>query len=100
MNRAAEATAVAAAPNGGFTKVIQPTHGWRPINWREILAYKDLLFFLVRRDVKARHAQAIIGFGWAIIRPFSTSTLKASPSLNLADSRPVESYILTDLRRR
>jgi lipopolysaccharide transport system permease protein len=72
MSRAAESSSVAGPPEGGFTKVIQPTRGWRPINWREILAYKDLLFFLVRRDVKARHAQTIIGFGWAIIRPFFT----------------------------
>jgi len=72
MNRSEDATSVDGAANAAFSKIIEPTRGWRPINWREILAYKDLLFFLVRRDVRARHAQTIIGFGWAIIRPFFT----------------------------
>lgn len=47
----------------------QATHGWRLINWKELYAYKDLLYFLVLRDVKAIYAQTVMGFGWAIIRP-------------------------------
>lgn len=49
--------------------VIAPAHGLRPIDWRELLHYKDLLYFLVLRDVKSLYSQTVIGFGWAIIRP-------------------------------
>lgn len=39
------------------------------IDWRELWRYKDLLWFLVWRDVKARYAQSILGIGWAVIQP-------------------------------
>lgn len=59
----------AAAPATDFVMHIEPSSGWRLINWKELVAYKDLLYFLVWRDVKALYAQTVIGFGWAIIRP-------------------------------
>lgn len=49
--------------------VIQPHRGWVAIDWNELLGYRDLLYFMLRRDIKARYAQSILGFGWAIIRP-------------------------------
>lgn len=51
------------------TTVREPKSGWQPINWRELLGHRDLLFFLVWRDIKGRYAQTVIGLGWAIIRP-------------------------------
>lgn len=51
------------------TTVREPRSGWQPINWRELLGYRDLLFFLVLRDIRGRYAQTVIGFGWAVIRP-------------------------------
>ncbi|RPJ83074.1 MAG: ABC transporter permease [Acidobacteria bacterium] len=36
---------------------------------KELWRYRDLLFFLVWRDVKARYAQSVLGVGWAIIQP-------------------------------
>jgi lipopolysaccharide transport system permease protein len=50
--------------------VIQPHSGWRAVNIRELVEYRDLLFFLVWRDLKAHYAQTVLGFSWAIIRPF------------------------------
>ena len=38
---------------------------------RELLRFRDLFYFLVRRDIKVRYAQTILGFGWAILQPFS-----------------------------
>ena len=38
-------------------------------NFKELLQYKDLLYFLVLKDIKSRYAQSIIGVGWAIIQP-------------------------------
>lgn len=49
--------------------VREPKNGWQPINWRELLAYRDLFLFLVWRDVKGRYVQTVIGFGWAVVRP-------------------------------
>ena len=37
----------------------------------ELLRFRDLFYFLVRRDIKVRYAQTILGFGWAILQPFS-----------------------------
>lgn len=36
---------------------------------KEIFEYRDLLFFLVLRDVKVLYKQTILGFLWAIIQP-------------------------------
>ncbi|MEL7062015.1 MAG: ABC transporter permease [Acidobacteriota bacterium] len=53
--------------------VIEPREGWRLVDWGELIRYRDLLFFLVLRDVKVLYKQTALGFGWAIIRPlFST----------------------------
>jgi lipopolysaccharide transport system permease protein len=53
-----------------ITKRLQPTSGWRLIDWRELVAYRDLFWFLVWRDVKVRYKQTVLGFGWALVRPF------------------------------
>ena len=49
--------------------IIEPKKGWQAINWEELKEYKDLLFFLVWRDVKVLYKQTILGFAWAILRP-------------------------------
>ena len=49
-------------------KIITP-HSKYFLNFKEILEYKDLLYFLILKDIKARYAQSIIGIGWAIIQP-------------------------------
>ncbi|RMH18958.1 MAG: ABC transporter permease [Acidobacteria bacterium] len=54
------------------TIVIAPKRGFQLIDWRELWAYRDLIYFLVRRDVKVRYVQSVLGFLWAIIRPLST----------------------------
>jgi len=48
--------------------IITP-HSKNFLNFKEILEYKDLLYFLILKDIKARYAQSIIGVGWAIIQP-------------------------------
>ena len=50
-------------------QVIEPRSGWRPIDFRELWQYRDLLYFLVWRDIKVRHAQSVLGVAWAIIQP-------------------------------
>ena len=50
-------------------QVIEDVSGWRLIDLRELWAYRDLLYFLVWRDLKVRYAQSVLGIGWAVIQP-------------------------------
>lgn len=49
--------------------VIEASRGWQLINWRELLHYRDLFYFLVWRDIKVRYSQSVLGIGWAVIQP-------------------------------
>ena len=53
----------------GETIKIRPSQGWQLIDLREIWQYKDLLYFLTIRGIKAKYAQSVLGVGWAIIQP-------------------------------
>jgi lipopolysaccharide transport system permease protein len=52
--------------------IIQPTYGWKGIDFRELWRYRELLYFLVWRDIKVRYKQSLLGAGWAIIQPLLT----------------------------
>jgi lipopolysaccharide transport system permease protein len=56
----------------GPETVIEPKPGWRFVNLRELWEYRDLFYFLVWRDIKARYAQSVLGIGWAVIQPVFT----------------------------
>ena len=49
--------------------VIEPSSGWKIIEWRELLEYRDLLYFLVLRDITVLYKQTIFGFAWALMNP-------------------------------
>ncbi len=49
--------------------IIKPPTGWRFIDFQELKHYRDLLVFLVWRDIKVIYAQTILGFAWAILQP-------------------------------
>lgn len=51
------------------TVVIQPSRGWLSLGLKEIWSYRELLYFLVWRDVKVRYKQTALGAAWAIIQP-------------------------------
>src|SRR5580704_985525 len=50
--------------------VLEPSPAWRLVPLRELWEYKDLLYFLVWRDVKVRYKQTAFGAAWAILQPF------------------------------
>ena len=54
------------------TVVIQPPRGWFDLDFAEMWAYRELLYFFVWRDIKVRYKQTVIGAGWAILQPFAT----------------------------
>ena len=51
---------------------IQPKKGWVGLNFRELWKYRELLYFLIWRDLKVRYKQTALGAGWAIIQPLLT----------------------------
>lgn len=54
------------------TIVIEPRSGWRGVDWKELLEYRDLLWFMIWRNIKVRYAQSAIGVGWAVIQPLAS----------------------------
>jgi lipopolysaccharide transport system permease protein len=63
------AVASASSPSEQPELVIRPRTGWIAIDWRELWTHRELLFFLVWRDVKVRYKQAILGIAWAVLAP-------------------------------
>jgi len=49
--------------------VIQPSKKWGVLSFKDIWAYRELLFFLTWRDVKVRYKQTALGAAWAILQP-------------------------------
>jgi lipopolysaccharide transport system permease protein len=52
--------------------VIEPHSGWRLVDVRELLEYRDLFVFLIWRSIKARYAQSALGIGWAVVQPLAS----------------------------
>lgn len=48
---------------------IRPRRGWIGLDARELWAHRELLFFLIWRDLKVRYRQTLFGFAWVILRP-------------------------------
>src|SRR5437868_11031690 len=51
--------------------IIKPAAAWQAINVGEIWRHRELLYFLVWRDVKVRYKQTILGAAWAVLQPFA-----------------------------
>jgi lipopolysaccharide transport system permease protein len=51
---------------------IEPSRGWVSLKLGELWAYRELLYFLTRRDISVRYKQTVLGAAWAIIQPFFT----------------------------
>jgi lipopolysaccharide transport system permease protein len=51
---------------------IQPSRGWSALGLREVWIYRELLYFLVWRDVKIRYKQTVLGAAWAVLQPVLT----------------------------
>jgi lipopolysaccharide transport system permease protein len=51
------------------TFFILPASSWSSLGLRELWEYRELLYFLVWRDVKVRYKQTVLGAVWAIIQP-------------------------------
>ncbi len=61
-------------PNVGEMQVtrIRPSRGWVSLKLDELWEYRELLYFLIWRDIKVRYKQTVLGAAWAILQPFMT----------------------------
>ena len=71
-----EATAVQAISGADLLSEplvrIRPAASWVPLNFKQVWSYRELLYFLMWRDVKVRYKQTVLGAAWAIIQPLFT----------------------------
>jgi len=49
--------------------IIEPRRGWIGVDARELWRHRELLYFLVWRDVKVRYKQTVLGVAWAVLVP-------------------------------
>jgi lipopolysaccharide transport system permease protein len=68
---------VRSLPEAGFVPeaqvhVIAPSRSWVPLHLGELWEYRELLYFLVWREIKVRYKQTALGIAWAVIQPVFT----------------------------
>src|SRR6185503_3794265 len=51
---------------------IEPRRSWAPLNIGDLWASRELLYFLMWRDIKVRYKQTVLGAAWAVIQPLIT----------------------------
>lgn len=65
--------------------VIKPDKGWKLIDWKVLYRYRDLLYFMVLRDITVLYKQTILGFAWAILNPVFSMVVFSVVFGNLAN---------------
>ena len=58
--------------SGRRVTLVRPSHGWHSIDLQELWEYRDLIYFLVWRDIKVRYKQTALGAAWAVLQPLLT----------------------------
>ncbi len=48
---------------------IRPPSFWETVDFAELWAHREVLYFLVWRDLKVRYKQTIIGAAWVVLQP-------------------------------
>jgi lipopolysaccharide transport system permease protein len=54
------------------TIYIKPSKGLAALNLRDLWIYRELIFFMMWRDVKVKYKQTLLGMAWAVIQPVMT----------------------------
>jgi lipopolysaccharide transport system permease protein len=49
--------------------IIEPKKSLLGFDWRELVVYRELIYFLMWRDVKVRYKQTALGVTWVILQP-------------------------------
>jgi lipopolysaccharide transport system permease protein len=64
-----DATVPGQIDRADFDLILESRPGWRAVDFNELYQNRDLLAFWTWRNLKGRHAQSMLGLGWAIIQP-------------------------------
>jgi lipopolysaccharide transport system permease protein len=57
------------------TRIMRPRRGLGSLGVAELWEYRDLLWFLMRRDIQLRYRQTLLGVTWAVLQPAATMTI-------------------------
>lgn len=68
-----------------WSLVIRPQSNWFDMKFKELWAYRDLLFLFVRRDFVSVYKQTILGPLWFFIQPMLTTVVFTVVFGNIAD---------------
>ncbi len=94
MDRSASAAVVP-------TTEIRASRGWVSIGLGEVWRYRELLLFLVWRDVKVKYKQTVVGLVWVIVQPVVTMIIFTFVFGRLAglpaDGAPYPLFVLAGL---
>lgn len=55
--------------------VIEPPHGWQGLGLRELVGARELLAFLMWREIRIRYAHTTLGVLWTLLQPLATMVL-------------------------
>ena len=58
--------------------VLRSQSGWIPVDWRELIATRELFLTMVLRDIQVRYKQTVLGVGWAVIQPLASMIVLAA----------------------
>lgn len=87
--------------NSGQVKYIRPKGSRFEFAFKEIWEYRELLYFLVLKQIKTKYKQSAIGIGWAILQPVLTMIIFTVIFTSLAslptDGIPYMAFIYTTL---
>jgi lipopolysaccharide transport system permease protein len=57
--------------------VIEADRPWAALNLRDLWRYRELLYFLIWRDIRVRYKQTVLGAAWAVLQPLVTMIIFA-----------------------
>ncbi len=52
------------------TIIVKPPSKWLTLGFGELWRYRELIYFMTWRNLKVRYKQTVLGFLWAVLRPF------------------------------
>src|SRR5262245_34184075 len=55
--------------------VIETGRRWAALDFHTLWSHRELLYFLMWRDIKVRYKQTLLGAAWAVLQPLSTMVI-------------------------
>jgi lipopolysaccharide transport system permease protein len=60
---------IAGQPGITPATIIRPPTGWAALRLAELWEYRELLYFLTKRELQIRYKQSVVGVSWAVLQP-------------------------------